>query len=172
MRGFSDTIILPLTRSSVNEYQRNAHLIRFFVLKLSNKTVGRNDDVYFGVDSVHGRGSTFWFKFPTEALENEGGAEDVVIPRVEAEPKVKKKKALADFKETPDGLFSKFSVLIVDDHPVNILFAQKLMKKLGFGHKTEGGKFDAFFDCAPITVMPTAMIERFLSPNLHPYLGA
>ena len=86
-----------------------------------------------GVDSVHGRGSTFWFKVPAEALEDEEGAEETIIPKVEAKPKVKKKKAPADSKESPGGPFSKFSVLIVDDHPVNILFAQKLMKKLGFG---------------------------------------
>jgi signal transduction histidine kinase/DNA-binding response OmpR family regulator len=44
-------------------------------------------------------------------------------------------------KKTED--FSPFRILLVDDHPVNILFASKLLKKMGFAEiaTAENGKF-------------------------------
>ena len=82
-----------------------------------------------GVESVPGRGSVFWFQIPAEICELETmdlceDHADGVVKRTQEEPQEKSK--IVDF--------SSYKALIVDDHPVNILFAKKLMKKIGFSH--------------------------------------
>ncbi len=72
-----------------------------------------------GVNSVIGSGSTFWFNIPVEILQ-EGSAE---------------KENYAESSQTTNSttiLFEADHALVVDDHPVNTLFAKKLLKKLGF----------------------------------------
>jgi CheY-like chemotaxis protein len=42
-------------------------------------------------------------------------------------------------KAGEQGRFAQYRVLVVDDHPVNMLFARKLLKKIGFAHIDEAG---------------------------------
>ncbi|MGB0719160.1 MAG: response regulator [Bdellovibrionales bacterium] len=76
-------------------------------------------DGEIGLDSIPGSGSTFWFKIPAEVLQD-----DVQIDEKSTKAQLSQVLSATDF--------SSFSALVVDDHPVNILFAKKLMKKLGF----------------------------------------
>ncbi len=76
-------------------------------------------DGEIGVDSIECEGSTFWFKIPFEiARENE--------------------KPVNLYDETLDGVEIAISkdikILAVDDHPVNQIFVQKLLKRLGFNN--------------------------------------
>jgi two-component system sensor histidine kinase/response regulator len=67
-----------------------------------------------GVESIVGRGSTFWFDIPFEVLENYQEQKE------------------GDESAAEDKAFAGHSALIVDDHPTNILFMRKLLMKLGF----------------------------------------
>ena len=70
-----------------------------------------------GVDSIEGEGSTFWFKIPFE----------------EAAADVKPVNLYDDTLKTVEMDISKdTNILAVDDHPVNQIFVQKLLKRLGF----------------------------------------
>lgn len=69
-----------------------------------------------GVESVVGRGSTFWFDIPFEVLENYQ----------------EQKETHTDSSGAGHSVFAGRSALIVDDHPTNILFMRKLLLKLGF----------------------------------------
>ncbi|MGH1456841.1 MAG: response regulator [Alphaproteobacteria bacterium] len=74
-------------------------------------------DGQVGVDSIEGEGSTFWFKIPYE----------------EASPDVRPINLYADNLSNEDINVSKdISILAVDDHPVNQLFVQKLLKRFEF----------------------------------------
>lgn len=65
-----------------------------------------------GVDSVIGQGSSFWF----------------TIPLIEADIEIKDEKS----NTTSDAVdFGNAHILVVDDHPVNLMFARKLLKKIG-----------------------------------------
>lgn len=68
-----------------------------------------------GVRSEEGRGSEFWLHIPYRAVEHQhqDGARD-------------------DRHDYENFRFDGYSVLIVDDHPVNLLFAKKMMAKVGF----------------------------------------
>lgn len=68
-----------------------------------------------GVRSTKGRGSTFWFYLPLEQANKEDIMEEKTVTQ-----------AQKDFN------FSKYSVLVVDDHPINSMFANKFLKKIGF----------------------------------------
>ncbi len=69
-----------------------------------------------GVDSEVGAGSTFWFSLPYTPLP------DTLEP-------VNQK-----FSQQSDALInaSQCKILVVDDHPINRLFAKKLLTKLGY----------------------------------------
>lgn len=70
-----------------------------------------------GVESVIGKGSTFWFDVPFEVLSDYSEDSDI----------------LNSSKQSVTS-FEGHSALIVDDHPTNILFMKKLMKKLKFSY--------------------------------------
>jgi signal transduction histidine kinase/CheY-like chemotaxis protein len=80
-----------------------------------NLAVLMEGDISF--TSTHGRGSTFKVTMPLE-IPNAEVAWDKAGPG--ARP----------FETAQD--FSRHRILVVDDHPVNMLFAGKLLKKMGF----------------------------------------
>jgi len=69
-----------------------------------------------GVFSEVGAGSTFWFTVPFEALP------DSVTP-------VNQQKSA---EEKLAAVSANIRLLVVDDHPINRLFAKKLLSKMGF----------------------------------------
>lgn len=69
-----------------------------------------------GVDSFEGEGSTFWFK----------------IPYVECEEALIDADTSGNHDSSPYKFIpSATKVLVVDDHPINLMFVRKLLKKLG-----------------------------------------
>lgn len=96
-----------------------------------------------GVDSIEGRGSTFWFKIPVEVLEDDQDTDDHTQNIIEINQSTNTAQettqtspvsnhAATNEQSSVHTQFSNHKALVVDDHPVNILFAQKLMVKLGF----------------------------------------
>lgn len=77
-----------------------------------------------GVQSIEGQGSSFWFTMPLD------------LPTT-AQVQTMQTLHLAGLKQeisnTSQALFATRSVLLVDDHPINLMFAAKLLKKFGFG---------------------------------------
>jgi signal transduction histidine kinase len=69
-------------------------------------------DGLFGVTSVHGEGSTFWFRLPLAI-----GTEDSMQKANQQEPEIQK-----DLSG---------HVLLVEDNPVNQMVAQKMLEKIG-----------------------------------------
>lgn len=65
-----------------------------------------------GVHSILGQGSSFWFK----------------IPIIEAEIEPQKTLEEEDRTET---VFDNAHILVVDDHPINLMYMRKLLKKIG-----------------------------------------
>ncbi len=95
------------------------------------------------VDSAEGRGTTFYVKIPTKAAQKD-----------ETDNKE------AQTKPIKYGYSLDKKLMIVDDHPVNLLFIRKVLKSLGFKNVVEAhsgkealdlyekGKFDLIFmDC-------------------------
>ncbi|PCK00526.1 MAG: hypothetical protein COA45_01730 [Zetaproteobacteria bacterium] len=72
-------------------------------------------DGEIGVESVKGEGSTFWFQIPVGVIEKNGN-ESVV------------KGGMKHMEVSFDG----YSVLIVEDNSVNLLFVQKLLEQIEF----------------------------------------
>lgn len=70
-----------------------------------------------GVESVAGKGSTFRVQLPLKTATAK-----MVVRTGSARLRAMQ----------PEDSFSKFRVMVVDDHPVNRLYANKLMQKLGF----------------------------------------
>lgn len=72
-----------------------------------------------GVDSIESEGSTFWFKIPFDHAEGDAKAVN-----------------LYDEKNIDEeiGLSRDIRILAVDDHPVNQIFVQKLLKRLEFNN--------------------------------------
>lgn len=68
-----------------------------------------------GVKSKAGRGSVFWFYLPLETANKEDIMEEKRVTQ-----------AQKDFN------FGQYSVLVVDDHPINSMFAEKFLSKIGF----------------------------------------
>ena len=67
-----------------------------------------------GVDSIEGEGSTFWFE----------------LPLVEVEENTTQK-SIDNNEDYQNFDGEGVRVLVVDDHPVNLMFARKLLKKMG-----------------------------------------
>lgn len=93
-------------------------------------------------DSVEGKGTTFYVKIPIEIVSKE-------YQEMSLQP-----------KENVSPINTNAKLLVVDDHPVNLLFMRKVLKKLGFSHvdeactglgaieKTEQDCYDLIFmDC-------------------------
>ncbi len=78
-------------------------------------------DGTIGVESIEGQGSTFWFKIPFEVIEK--------IETDEEEQNT--------YTPKSDVFYPGSKVLLVDDHPINLLFAKKLLIKLGIEQITE-----------------------------------
>jgi len=70
-----------------------------------------------GVDSLEGEGSTFWFTIPLEIASKD----DVLVNLYD------ERAGQGDINLPLD-----LKILAVDDHPVNQIFAKKLLKKIGF----------------------------------------
>jgi len=68
-----------------------------------------------GVDSIVGEGSTFWVRIPIDIA-------DIQEDEIQNNDEIAKKTIS----------FEKYTALIVDDHPVNILFAKKLLNNWKF----------------------------------------
>ncbi|MDE1900705.1 MAG: response regulator [Alphaproteobacteria bacterium] len=76
-------------------------------------------DGALGVESRVGKGSCFWFSLPLSVADAEQ------TRRLSAEN--------TDKANVLDGNdFSPYRILIVDDHPINLFFARKLLMKMGF----------------------------------------
>ncbi len=69
-----------------------------------------------GVKSLPGRGSTFWFSLPLEQAKET----EVINERN------------VSVSEDQSYSFDNVKVLVVDDHPINIMFADKFLQKIGF----------------------------------------
>ncbi len=77
-----------------------------------------------GVESVEGAGSSFWFCIPMTLATAQH------IKHLEQE----EKRRIATKKRPDESYdFSQKSVIVIDDHPINLLFAKKLLDKFGFG---------------------------------------
>ncbi len=73
-----------------------------------------------GVESAEGKGSTFWFSIPCRIAE----AKDVVS---RPESRLINCQATDDLKPVAEA-----RILLVEDYPVNQVFAEKLLRKFGF----------------------------------------
>ena len=91
-------------------------------------------------DSVEGKGTTFYIEIPVEVAE--------------------KSEETSQTASTDIPINTNAKILVVDDHPVNLLFMRKVLKKLGFSDAdeacsgkeaielTEKNKYDLIFmDC-------------------------
>ncbi len=76
-------------------------------------------DGRIGVESEVGQGTIFYFSQPLELAED-----NAVAVNIDTRAKTINHAALEDFSHAP--------LLIVDDHPINRMFAQKLLTKMGF----------------------------------------
>lgn len=75
-----------------------------------------------GVESAEGKGSTFWFSVPCHAATKE----DAINQKDHGSIRV-----LSTENALPIG---QAKVLLVEDYPVNQVFAEKLLRKFGFKH--------------------------------------
>jgi signal transduction histidine kinase/DNA-binding response OmpR family regulator len=75
-----------------------------------------------GVESAVGKGSTFWFAIPCKPAS---AADEI------ATLEHLRSKSLQPLAQMP---ISKARALLVDDYPVNRVFAEKLLRKFGFKH--------------------------------------
>lgn len=73
------------------------------------------------VESVEGRGTTFYVEIPIE---------------IAAAQRIGDRKSEGE-SARPATLDKEMKILVVDDHPVNLLFMRKVLKKLGFEHVDE-----------------------------------
>ncbi len=72
-----------------------------------------------GVDSVEGKGTTFHVEIPIEVASADHIIEDIVTGTKGA------------------SINTNAKILVVDDHPVNLLFMRKVLKKIGFDNADE-----------------------------------
>ncbi len=70
-----------------------------------------------GVDSIEGEGSTFWFTVPYGIAASDAKPVNMYDERLE---------------KSETTISKAIKILAVDDHPVNQVFVQKLLKRLGF----------------------------------------
>ncbi len=75
-----------------------------------------------GVESIFGKGSSFWFSIPLHIANSE-----------QTERLIQENKSGESCNDDIKLDFSKCRIIVVDDHPVNLFFAKKLLTKFGFG---------------------------------------
>lgn len=121
---------------------------------------------HIGVESVEGKGSTFWFVIPCISAQSS----DLLATKETMQTIVQ--------NNTVKIPASEAKVLLVEDYPVNQVFAEKLLRKFGFEHidvaedgtvaldKFHENKYDiVFMDCQMpkldgyITTQEIRMIE-------------
>lgn len=83
-----------------------------------------------GVESVYGKGSTFWFTIACQAMENDPKVTDKLIAYRQAPADVEQ------FQDTP-------YVLLVDDNLINQKVAVKLLEKIGCRSDVASNGFEA-----------------------------
>lgn len=79
-----------------------------------------------GVESYEGRGSSFWFTLPLQHATEEQ------VARLQQKDKQADNHSSQN-KKDKDVDFARYKIIVIDDHPINLMFARKLLQKFGFG---------------------------------------
>jgi CheY-like chemotaxis protein/HPt (histidine-containing phosphotransfer) domain-containing protein len=96
-----------------------------------------------GVQSVIGQGSSFWF----------------VLPIQEAKIETINRPHNADRNDLTRWKFSNAHVLVVDDHPINLMFARKLLKKMGIDRVQMVDNGQEAFEYTQVTMYDAILMD-------------